>query len=58
MISARGARLFLDCFKMSPEQNFPYDFWYFIVAQRFNMTMYSANPLLCHSALVGDSDIR
>jgi GR25 family glycosyltransferase involved in LPS biosynthesis len=58
MISARGARLFLDCFHMRPEQNFAYDFWYFIVAQRCNMTMYNANPLLCHSALVGDSDIR
>ena len=58
MISARGAQLFLDCFKMRPEQILPYDFWYFIVAQRCNMTMYNANPLLCHSALVGDSDIR
>jgi len=58
MISARGAQLFLDFFKMNPEQLFPYDFWYFLVAQQCNMTMYNANPLLCHSALVGDSDIR
>ena len=57
IISKYTAVFLLDIFYNS-KINIPIDHWLIETFNKFNYSIYSSQPLLCYSPLVGDSDIR
>jgi len=58
IISKNICKLLLDVFNKSNNIDIPIDFWIIETLHYNNIKIYSCNPLLCYSDLVGDSDIR
>jgi GR25 family glycosyltransferase involved in LPS biosynthesis len=57
IISKYTAGFLLDIFYNS-KINIPIDHWLIETFNKFNYSIYSSQPLLCYSPLIGDSDIR
>jgi len=57
IISKYTAKFLLDIFYNS-KINIAIDHWLIETFNKFNYSIYSSQPLLCYSPLVGDSDIR
>ena len=57
IISKYTAEILLDVFYNSTI-NIPFDHWLMQTFNNYNYTIYSSQPLLCYSPLIGDSDIR
>ena len=57
IISKYTAEFLLDIFYNSIIDK-PIDHWLIEICNKYNYSIYSSQPLLCYSPLVGDSDIR
>jgi GR25 family glycosyltransferase involved in LPS biosynthesis len=58
IISNRMAKFFLDEFQTTNIIPSPIDSWILWKCLNNSITIYNSQPLLCHSPIVGDSDIR
>ena len=58
IISNKCAKLLLDKFFFENKNICPIDHWMINIFRENNINIYNSEPLLCHSPLIGDSDIR